>query len=83
MSLASSLSPNLFIGEVAWKQQLRIEPSLDGSEEVCPFRESAEILLFENENAILAKFVNVEGTLTVEAPISAVFYFVSFVCFVS
>eukprot|EP01033_Poteriospumella_lacustris_P020818 gene20818-15333_t len=60
MSLASSLSPNLFIGEAAWNQQLTIEPSLDDSEEYCRLRESAEILLFENENAILTKFVNAE-----------------------
>eukprot|EP01033_Poteriospumella_lacustris_P001050 gene1050-760_t len=53
MSLASSLSPNLFVGEVAWK--LRIEPPLGDSEEHFELRASVE-----DENSILTKFVNME-----------------------
>ena len=67
MSLASSLSPNLFVGEVAWK--LRIEPPLGDSEEHFELRASVE-----DENSILTKFVNMEGTEYI-GPISVVFYY--------
>eukprot|EP01033_Poteriospumella_lacustris_P001049 gene1049-759_t len=51
----SSLSPNLFVGEVAWKEQHRID-----AEENWELLPLADYMLSKNENSILTKFVNME-----------------------